>query len=391
MNSVPALALIVLVSAVPAAAQQRPSVAPPAMQQVAPQLASYTDNVLFGDVWVRTQLSPRDRSLVTLSALIASGKSAQLAGHLNRALDNGVRPMTVSGLVTQLAFYTGWPNAVSALGVIAPEFAKRRIDTAALRSALAGLGQVPADAATARAANPTMAAAAPKFEELTADVIYGDLWRRTDLTPRDRSLVTLIALAANGDETQFASHLTRSGAYGLTRADLIEALTHLAFYAGWPKANSAIRLAITASDAPAVPSPRTVPMIVTPPGRDAAAGPADHFVGNVTVSSSFKASDSATLGGATVSFTKGSRSNWHSHPTGQLLVVMSGHGWVQAAGELVREIGPGDVVWTAPGVRHWHGATATSAMTHVAVSEAKDGASVTWMEPVVGADYHGPR
>ncbi|WP_158637985.1 (R)-mandelonitrile lyase [Sphingomonas ginsenosidivorax] len=394
MNRACATAFILVLATPVAAQQKRPSVAPKAMQEVAPQLATYTDDVLFGDVWVRSQLSPRDRSMVTLTVLIGTGKSAQLAGHLNRALDNGVTPAEVSGLVTQLAFYTGWPNAVSALAVIAPEFTKRKIDTAALRAAVSAAALAPEQPATARDSNPAMAKGAPKFEALTANVIYGDLWRRTDLTPRDRSLVTIIALAANGDEAQLASHMGRSAAYGLTRADLVEALTHLAFYAGWPKANSAIRLAIADQGKPAEPvvsADAAPPLTVTPPRQDPSRGPAEHFTGQVTVTSPFKASGGSRLGGATVSFAKGARTNWHTHPTGQLLVVTTGRGWVQAAGEPVRVVGPGDIVWTAPGVRHWHGATATSAMTHVAASESREGTSVTWMEPVSAAQYTGPR
>ncbi|WP_267414421.1 carboxymuconolactone decarboxylase family protein, partial [Sphingomonas sp. GC_Shp_4] len=112
----------------PAEAQDRPSVAPKNMQAIAPALAAYTDRVLFGDVWVRSELSPRDRSIVTLSVLIATGKTAQITGHLGRGLDNGIKPTEVAGMVTQLAFYTGWPNAVSALNEVEKVFADRRVD-----------------------------------------------------------------------------------------------------------------------------------------------------------------------------------------------------------------------------------------------------------------------
>ncbi len=98
-----------------AQAQPRASVAPPVMQKVAPDLARYTDDVLFGTVWERPGLAKRDRSLVTVTTLIATGRTGPLQGHAGRALDNGVTPRQLSGLVTHLAFYCGWPSAVAAL------------------------------------------------------------------------------------------------------------------------------------------------------------------------------------------------------------------------------------------------------------------------------------
>lgn len=107
-------------------APQRSSVAPANMHAVAPALAGYTDDVLFGDVWRRPDLSPRDRSLVVVSALIAGGNTEQLRGHLG-PLDNGVTPIELSEAVTHLAFYAGWPRAVSAVNVMAEVFEQRGI------------------------------------------------------------------------------------------------------------------------------------------------------------------------------------------------------------------------------------------------------------------------
>ena len=123
----------------------------PLQQRIAPGLATLTDDVLFGDVWSRPELSPRDRSLVTISVLIATGKSAQLAGHLGRALENGVKPSEASGLLAHLAIYSGWPNAVSALEVYDQVYTARKIDTAALRTVTP---RVPAPAQTPHAPRP---------------------------------------------------------------------------------------------------------------------------------------------------------------------------------------------------------------------------------------------
>jgi len=214
-------------------------------QRIAPGLATLTDDVLFGDVWKRAELSPRDRSLVTISVLIATGKPAQLAGHLGRALDNGVRPREASGLLAHLAVYCGWPSAVSALDVYEQVYTARKVDTAALRAVGPPLS-APSDASRAGALSEDLAAVAPQFVELTNGVVFDDLWRRTDLTLRDRSLVTIAALAAMGDDDQLDFYLRRGLESGLTRAQILEAFTHLGFYAGWPKATKAMK-AVTAT------------------------------------------------------------------------------------------------------------------------------------------------
>ena len=234
--------------AVPASPQPQPSSqqqgtagASGALQQkIAPGLATLTDEVLFGDVWRRPELSSRDRSLVTVSVLIATGKPAQLAGHLARALDNGVRPSEASGLLAHLAIYCGWPSAVSALEVYDQVYTARKVDTAALRTAGSRLPASASDAAHARAVNDELATVAPKFVELTTKVVFDDVWRRSDLTLRDRSLVTIAALAAMGDDEQLDSYLRRGLDGGLSRAQIAEALTQLGFYAGWAKATKAM-------------------------------------------------------------------------------------------------------------------------------------------------------
>ena len=212
----------------------------PVQQRIAPGLATLTDDVLFGDVWRRPELSPRDRSLVTISVLIATGKPAQLAGHLGRALDNGVQPSEASGLLAHLAIYCGWPSAVSALDVYDQVYAARKVDTAALRAVGPRLPAPASDAARARAVNDELATVAPKFVQLTNDMVFDNLWRRSDLTARDRSLGTIAALAAMGDDDQLDFYLRRGLESGLTRAQITEALTHLGFYAGWAKATKAM-------------------------------------------------------------------------------------------------------------------------------------------------------
>ena len=122
----------------------------------------------------------------------------------------------------------------------------------------------------------------------------------------------------------------------------------------------------------------------------ASAGGAANFTGQVNVQTWFRAAGSQ-MGGATVTFSPGARSAWHAHGKGQLLVVTDGCGWTQVRGGAIERVCAGDVVWAAPGQVHWHGATATTAMSHVAVSESGEGASVRWLEQVSDEDYRkGP-
>jgi quercetin dioxygenase-like cupin family protein len=120
-------------------------------------------------------------------------------------------------------------------------------------------------------------------------------------------------------------------------------------------------------------------------------GSEEYFTGHVRIDCPFKGSGDACLAGAVVTFEPGARSAWHTHPLGQILIVTAGKGWTQCAGGPIVEINAGDVICCPPGHRHWHGATPTTAMTHIAVQEAKDGKVVDWMEKVTDEEYRiGP-
>ena len=121
--------------------------------------------------------------------------------------------------------------------------------------------------------------------------------------------------------------------------------------------------------------------------QPSARGPAGYFTGTVRIDPLFQAPAPARVTGASVTFEPGARTAWHTHPLGQTLIVTFGCGWVQREGGPVEEIRPGDVVWFPPGEKHWHGATPTTAMTHIAVQEALNGKAVDWLEKVSDAQY----
>lgn len=121
--------------------------------------------------------------------------------------------------------------------------------------------------------------------------------------------------------------------------------------------------------------------------QPSSAGNANWFTGTVRLDQPFVADEPARVSGALVTFEPGARTAWHMHPLGQTLYVTAGLGWAQREAGPVEEIGPGDVVWFAPGEKHWHGATPTTAMTHLAVQERQDGKAVEWLEKVSDEDY----
>lgn len=130
--------------------------------------------------------------------------------------------------------------------------------------------------------------------------------------------------------------------------------------------------------------------IYRPGTRPSTKGPAEYFTGVVRIDPLFDVPEPGRAAGAVVTFEPGARTAWHTHPLGQTLIVTSGCGWVRRTGAPRREIRPGDVVFIPPGEKHWHGATATTAMTHIAVQEKRDGSAVTWLEQVSEDDYLDP-
>lgn len=212
------------------------------VKAVAPALENYTQGTLLGDVWKRPSLSARDRSIVTLAALIARNQTVEMAFYMNRALDNGVKPAEISETITHLAFYSGWANAMSAVTVAKDVFAARNIGTDQLPSAAPKLLPLDEAAENQRASlvGKQFESVSPGVVHYTAHALFRDLWLRPDLAPRDRSLVTVSALVAAGQVAQIPYHLGGAMDNGMTKEQAGEVLTHLAFYVGWPNVFSAL-------------------------------------------------------------------------------------------------------------------------------------------------------
>jgi 4-carboxymuconolactone decarboxylase len=211
------------------------------IQSVSPALGRFAQEDVLGDLWRRPQLSPRDRSIVTVSVLIARNQSFDLEHYVNVALDNGVTPTEVSEIITHLAFYAGWSNAMSAIAVTKDVFAERRIAADQLPPASPQLLPLNEEAERQRATGveKNVGAISPGLVKFTTDPLFLDLWQRPGLAPRDRSLVTVSSLIASGQSAQVTYHLNRAMDNGLTAEEAGELVAHTAFYAGWPNAFSA--------------------------------------------------------------------------------------------------------------------------------------------------------
>lgn len=218
------------------------SLTPEDIQAVSPALASYTQKSISDGLWKRPGLSARDRSFVTVSALIARIQTPGMLHYFNIALDSGVKASELSEIVTHLAFYSGWSNALSAVPSLKVIFAQRGIGADQLPGVSPQLLPLDggAEAQRATAVEQNFGGVAPGVVQYTTDLLFRDLWLRPALAPRDRSLVTVSALIAAGQVAQITYHLNRAMDSGLTQAQASEVLTHLAFYAGWPNVFSAL-------------------------------------------------------------------------------------------------------------------------------------------------------
>ena len=232
---------------------------------------------------------------------------------------------------------------------------------------------------------------APKFAELNDDVLFGEVWSREEaLSLRDRSLVTVVALMSQGlTDASFRFHLESAKKNGITKTEIAEILTHAAFYAGWPKAWAAFRMAreVWTEDGSAQTArERHAASMIFPVGAPNDAY-AKYFIGQSYL---------ATLTNEqvpihNVTFEPACRNNWHIHHAdrggGQILVCVGGRGWYQEAGKPAQALAPGDIVNIQPGVKHWHGAQKDSWFSHLSLGVPGENASTEWLEPVTDEVY----
>lgn len=231
---------------------------------------------------------------------------------------------------------------------------------------------------------------ASKFAELNDDVLFGEVWNRPGLSPHDRSMITVATLVGKGIiDSSLGHHLQFAKANGVTRTEISEMLTHIAFYAGWPKAWAAFRLAkdVWAEDTAGEDARAAFQREMIFPIGEPNTAYAQYFIGNSYLA---RVSD-AQIPFANVTFEPRCRNNWHIHRAtkggGQMLIGVAGRGWYQEEGKPAVEILPGTVIHIPANVKHWHGAAADSWFAHLAFEISGENASNEWLEPVTDEEY----
>lgn len=230
---------------------------------------------------------------------------------------------------------------------------------------------------------------APKFAELNDDVLFGEVWSREDkLSLKLRSIVTMTALISKGIvDNSLMYHLTTAKKNGVTRTEMAEILTHLAFYAGWPNAWAAFRMAkeVYAEEAEAGAEEHGGFFGMGEPNVSYA----KYFIGQSYLKPLTDPKETVFI--ANVTFEPGCRNNWHIHHAdkggGQLLICVDGEGWYQEEGKPAQSLKPGDVVTIPPEVKHWHGAKKDCWFSHLAVEVPGENTGNEWCEPVTDQEY----
>ena len=232
---------------------------------------------------------------------------------------------------------------------------------------------------------------APKFAEINDDVLFGDIWNRSGLCPRDRSIITVATLIGKGIvDSSLIHHLQFAKKNGVSRKEISEMLTHIAFYAGWPNAWAAFRLAkeVWTEDEQADGGKAAFQREMIFPIGEPNTAYAKYFVGN----SYLARISEGEIPFSNVTFEPRCRNNWHIHRAtkggGQMLVCVAGKGWYQEWGKPARQLLPGDVVNIPANVKHWHGATSDSWFAHLAFEIPGENASNEWLEAVGEEDYN---
>ncbi len=227
---------------------------------------------------------------------------------------------------------------------------------------------------------------APKFAELNDDVLFGEVWsRESKLSLRDRSMITISALMAQGLFPQLKSHLIMGKKHGVTKEEVVEIVTQLAFYTGWPKAWSTFPLIAEVYGDGDVKDTHGGAFGLGEPNVNFA----KYFIGNSYLNPLAK-TDNVFI--ANVTFEPGCRNNWHIHKAdkngGQILICVDGEGWYQEEGKEAQSLKVGDVVTIPANVKHWHGAKKDSWFSHLAVEVPGENTSNEWCESVTDEEYN---
>ena len=345
-------------------------------------------------------LSEKEKAIVPIAALTASGDIGKLKTALNQGLDKGLNINEVKEILIHIYAYAGFPRSLNGIKAFMSVVEERKIqgreDTIGREAS-----PLPADFEKNTYGNKVRnalvgedmsnrksgyAAFAPAIDRFLVEHLFADIFARDVLSHQQRELVTISGLAAlPGTEAQLKAHLKIAMNVGYNEAQLKNFIEILRDSVG---AQAAERGAQVLGDLLGLSlsgiGNKAIQVTRKAAPQEAAT---DHFTGKVSVESLFASQGSDSYSGGVVNFQAGARTAWHTHPAGQTLIIVSGLGLVQAEGGPAQAIQPGDVVWIPANVRHWHGAAPDHAMSHVAIAEPENGSTVAWKEHVSDQQY----
>ncbi len=363
-------------------------------------------------------LNAKKEKIVAIAAFTANGDMQKLKTALNEGLDAGLTINEIKEVLVQLYAYCGFPRSLNAIntfmGVLEERKQKGIRDEpgkepspipsnmnkdeygAKVRARLAGQEVIPPPSG--------YQLFMPVIDTFLKEHLFADIFSRDILDYQTRELATISALAGmTGTAGQLRFHLGAAMDTGLTEAQMKDFISVLGSKVGKQEADNAndiLARVLSARQATqsATPCAGTQAAIkeadnmknisISRNGsQPSSKGAAEYFTGSVHIDFLFKANDPLHASGGRVTFEPGARTAWHTHPYGQVLIVTAGSGWVQQWGGQIEEIREGDVVRIPPGVKHWHGATSSTAMTHIALQELFDDKAAEWMEHVSDEQY----
>lgn len=338
-------------------------------------------------------LDARQRNLVPIAAFTALGDLPRLEVSLEDGLDSGLTINEIKEALFQMYAYAGFPRSLNGLGTF-----QRVLDRRKARGKTDPPGAEPSSipAGTSLALGTKIQSEllggpavggyvtfAPAIDTLLKAHLFGDLFGRGVLDYRMREIATVAALASLRDVSpQLRGHFQVARNVGVTQVQIEEILDVLK--ARVDPAQAELARSVLSGLALATAPSR---IAVTPRAAHPPVPGGEHFTGKVEVAQPFRASGPSRYYGAEVSFQPAARTAWHRHPLGQMLIVTSGTGFVQAWGDTAQMIQVGDVVWIPPDEKHWHGAAPDRAMTHIAITEPLSGSATEWMEAVGDKQY----
>ncbi len=358
-------------------------------------------------------LSAKQKGIIPIAAFTANGDMKKLKPALIEGLDAGLNVNEIKEILVQLYAYCGFPRSLNSLNAFMGLLEEREKK---------GIKDVPGKEPTPMPANKTSvelgteiltrltgtsapgkySSFAPAIDTFLKGHLFGDIFGRDNLDFQSREIATISVLATlERVNPQLQSHFNIGLNVGLTEMQLRSLISVLAVKVGRKEADNASEILSDVLNArqaqqPVIPSvgaplatkeaSQTI-SIARSGSQSSTKGSAEYFTGTVRVDPLFKANDPLHASGGRVTFEPGARTAWHTHPFGQILIVTAGTGWIQQWGGPIEKIREGDVVRIPPGLKHWHGATATTSMTHIALQEQRDDKAVDWKEKVSDEQY----